>query len=150
MKYCLVVNNQIIEGPCTLPQNSSNVSNFNILSNEELKTYGWLPYRVIDVKQENQVLVQSVIDIFANEVVETKIYRDMILSEIEERNQNLIKNKWDRIRQKRNRLLKESDWSQLNDSPVDKLLWSNYRQELRDVPQNYSDPDTVIWPTTPN
>lgn len=150
MKYCLVVNNQIIEGPCTLPQNSSNVSNFNILSNEELKTYGWLPYRVIDVKQENQVLVQSVIDIFANEVVETKIYRDMILSEIEERNQNLIKNKWDRIRQKRNRLLKESDWSQLNDSPVDKFLWSNYRQELRDVPQNYSDPDTVIWPTTPN
>lgn len=150
MKYCLVVNNQIIEGPCTLPQNSSNVSNFNILSNEELKTYGWLPYRVIDVKQENQVLVQSVIDIFANEVVETKIYRDMILSEIEERSQNLIKNKWDRIRQKRNRLLKESDWSQLNDSPVDKLLWSNYRQELRDVPQNYSDPDTVIWPTTPN
>lgn len=150
MKYCLVVNNQIIEGPCTLPQNSSNVSNFNILSNEELKTYGWLPYRVIDVKQENQVIVQSVIDIFANEVVETKIYRDMILSEIEERNQNLIKNKWDRIRQKRNRLLKESDWSQLNDSPVDKFLWSNYRQELRDVPQNYSDPDTVIWPTTPN
>jgi len=57
--------------------------------------------------------------------------------------------KWDSIRGERNRILSESDWTQLSDSVVDKLLWANYRQLLRDIPQNFQSPDSVVWPTRP-
>lgn len=40
------------------------------------------------------------------------------------------------IRQQRNQLLKESDWTQLSDSPVDKAAWAVYRQALRDITKN--------------
>ena len=54
----------------------------------------------------------------------------------------------------RNKLLDESDWTQMNDSPLsneDKTAWSTYRQELRDISDldawpNLSDED---WPVQP-
>jgi len=33
----------------------------------------------------------------------------------------------------RNKLLQESDWTQLTDSPADKAEWAVYRQALRDI-----------------
>lgn len=54
------------------------------------------------------------------------------------------------IRQKRNRLLQESDWTQLSDSPVDKAKWAEYRQALRNLSQQQGYPYSVIWPTKPN
>jgi hypothetical protein len=53
---------------------------------------------------------------------------------------------WQVIRNQRNQLLKDSDWTQLADAPVDKLVWSTYRQELRDITQQ-SDPFNIVWPT---
>jgi hypothetical protein len=47
------------------------------------------------------------------------------------------------LRVKRDKLLADTDWTQMNDSPLsneDKTAWATYRQELRDV----SDLDT--WP----
>jgi len=39
-----------------------------------------------------------------------------------------------KLREKRNKLLDESDWVVLPDSPVeDKTLWLSYRTELRDI-----------------
>lgn len=154
-KYCLIKNGIIIEGPTSLPENTENVSNFYLLSDQELKSYGWLPYRTIDNIQENQnivenqILVQSVIDILDDEVVETKIYRNMTQTEIDNRDLMILNRKWKNVRTKRNRLLLDSDWTQLNDSPVDKILWSTYRNQLRDLPQNFSHPDLVVWPTPP-
>jgi len=52
-------------------------------------------------------------------------------------------------RAKRNRLLSTSDWTQVDDSPVDKSAWATYRQLLRDVPQQADFPD-VTWPTKPS
>lgn len=42
------------------------------------------------------------------------------------------------LRQWRNERLRESDWTQLPDSPVDKQAWATYRQELRDLPSQYT------------
>lgn len=50
------------------------------------------------------------------------------------------------VRQERNRLISESDWTQLPDSPVDKEAWAAYRQELRDVPTQAGFPWNVEWP----
>jgi len=56
-----------------------------------------------------------------------------------------IRNEWTAIRQQRNRLLSESDWTQLADSPADKNKWAVYRQELRDI-TTQEDPFFIVWP----
>ena len=53
------------------------------------------------------------------------------------------------IRAKRDRLLKESDWTQLPDAPVDSTVWAVYRQDLRDIPQQVGFPADVSWPAEP-
>ena len=55
----------------------------------------------------------------------------------------------DELRIKRNRLLLDSDWTQLADSQVDKVAWATYRQALRDLPQNITDPFNPVWPVKP-
>lgn len=53
------------------------------------------------------------------------------------------------IRDRRNRLLAESDWTQLNDAPVNKVSWAQYRQALRDITSQTDFPLTIQWPTIP-
>ena len=53
------------------------------------------------------------------------------------------------VRAKRNRLLIESDWTQVADAPVDTTAWAEYRQALRDLPANTTDPENPVWPTPP-
>ena len=55
------------------------------------------------------------------------------------------------LRTTRNILLTESDWTQVEDSPLSeekKTEWKNYRQELRDL-TNLDDLTTIIWPSKP-
>ena len=53
------------------------------------------------------------------------------------------------IRNNRNQRLKDCDWTQLADSPVDKSAWATYRQALRDIPDQSGFPWTITWPTQP-
>jgi hypothetical protein len=57
---------------------------------------------------------------------------------------------WETIRLDRNSLLNASDYTQIPDFPGDKEAWVAYRQQLRDIPQQFSDPKDVVWPTKPN
>ncbi len=57
---------------------------------------------------------------------------------------------WDTVRQKRDELIKSSDWIFLPDVTLkNKESWLTYRQALRDLPQNFEDPSEVIWPQKP-
>jgi hypothetical protein len=52
----------------------------------------------------------------------------------------------------RNAMLLSSDWTQLPDAQVDKQAWTDYRQALRDLPnqyQNVTDLSDVVWPQPP-
>jgi|7_EtaG_2_1085326.scaffolds.fasta_scaffold03582_8 hypothetical protein len=61
------------------------------------------------------------------------------------------------LRGNRNKLLDESDWTQLADVPLtdpEKAAWATYRQELRDLPATITDLNDsngidVVWPTEP-
>jgi hypothetical protein len=53
------------------------------------------------------------------------------------------------VRDQRNRLLAESDWTQLPDSPPDALAWGVYRKALRDIPSQPGFPWDVDWPVKP-
>jgi hypothetical protein len=56
---------------------------------------------------------------------------------------------WTVVRAERNKLLVDSDWTQLPDAPVDAAAWATYRQALRDV-TNQADPFAIIWPESPS
>lgn len=53
------------------------------------------------------------------------------------------------IRAERNRLLSESDWTQVIDAPVDQTAWAEYRQALRDITSQEGFPHNVVWPVEP-
>ena len=59
------------------------------------------------------------------------------------------------VRNIRNAYLFSSDWTQFSDSPLTtakKAEWATYRQALRDIPESYSDADSldaIIWPIQP-
>lgn len=56
------------------------------------------------------------------------------------------------MRATRDRLLRESDHTQLPDNPLSpeqRALWGAYRQALRDLPESNIDLDAIIWPLAP-
>ena len=60
---------------------------------------------------------------------------------------------WMKLRSERDNLLLSSDFTQLGDiglSESKKTEWINYRQALRDLPANTSDPANPNWPTKPS
>ena len=66
--------------------------------------------------------------------------------------QNILttEQKWESIREGRNILLAETDWTQARDVTLSNdSAWKTYRQQLRDLPASQSDPDDVVFPTKP-
>ena len=56
--------------------------------------------------------------------------------------------KWVDVRDKRNRLLAETDFYALSDVTMSSEM-TTYRQALRDLPASQSDPDDIVFPTKP-
>lgn len=57
---------------------------------------------------------------------------------------------WEKIRSHRNKLLSETDWTQLPDNSLSqeqKDQWVGYRQKLRDITE---DVNNVQWPRRPD
>ena len=60
-----------------------------------------------------------------------------------------LENQWFIIRETRNELLVECDWTQLADvSTETKAIWSEYRQSLRDI-TSQANPFSITWPVKP-
>ena len=59
---------------------------------------------------------------------------------------------WDDIRETRDQILTDTDWTMTTGATVDQAQWAAYRQVIRDIPQTYKDktPDDVVWPTQPS
>ena len=53
------------------------------------------------------------------------------------------------MRKQRNDKLKDSDWTQVADAPVDKTAWATHRQALRDITVQAGFPWTIDWPAQP-
>ena len=64
----------------------------------------------------------------------------------------LNQNKIDAFK-KRAKLLNASDWTQIPDAPLSpelKAAWATYRQQLRDITDQETYPDNIVWPMSPN
>ena len=64
-------------------------------------------------------------------------------------NELLLAEQWADIRTTRNTLLAETDWMDNQDVTITDE-WKTYRQALRDLPANTSDPANPTYPEKPN
>ena len=60
----------------------------------------------------------------------------------------ILADKWANVRLERNRKLDETDYLALSDNTLSNDM-KNYRDALRDVPSDNSDPDNIDWPVKP-
>ena len=60
-----------------------------------------------------------------------------------------VDEKWNRVRQKRDVLLRDCDWWALPDSPEMSDAQTAYRKALRDLPASKSNPDEIVFPSKP-
>lgn len=64
--------------------------------------------------------------------------------------EKMIDYDWDQVRRLRDRALADSDWRALKDVTLANP-WKEYRQALRDLPQNHADANSACdnWPEAP-
>lgn len=151
MRYVLVENGNIIDGPCMLPDSWGNISGLKFLPEEKLFPLGWRRYSFVPWEGDmvRKVTVASTFEITATDCIERQQVREKTQEELDQEIESL----WPGIRSVRNQLLTESDWTQLYDSPLSvekKTEWATYRQDLRSIPQDFSNPHSVVWPTPPS
>lgn len=148
-KYCYIENGEVALANQELPKVWKNVSNFHLLPDQILKTYGWFP---LVIETENKpIFISSNYIIEENLVREIIITREKTTEELEEENQKEIEERWSQIRIQRDEILKQSDllvlidkWELLTEEQKQEIR--NYRQALRDVPQAFESPEDVVWP----
>jgi hypothetical protein len=148
MRYIYVENGEAKGNPQIIPTNWNNISNFNLLDEETIKSYGWLPHRHIKVNAPSGYKYNGVVrTVYENEVVD----EDQITEKTSEEIERELRDAWDSVRSKRNYDLIACDWTQLEDAPFTeekKLEWKTYRQALRDITLQ-TDPFNIIWPSQP-
>ena len=129
-----------------LPTNWRNISNFYILPNSELKKHGWLP---VEEVQYDETLTEG-LHIKEDKVLQVIMQSSPPQIDLEQQ----IQDQWAGIRYQRDELLLKSDKFVLFDvyekfSNEKQQEIKDYRQQLRDIPQNSEGPDDIIWPKEP-
>jgi hypothetical protein len=194
MKYYLIQNDTISDGPRDLPINWKNISNFYLLDDVTLSQYGWIPAvnvtvgsgsisdsstltisgssaGIIQLDNDNCMVVTAITgsktgmaditgevgsianntqDLTGCTVVQTTVLRDQTDDEIS----SITSQQWNDIRAQRNMLIQQCDWYTFSDcwaqlTSDQQTSWATYRQALRDIPQNNTDPTNISWPTIP-
>lgn len=133
MLYCKLENETLLP-PLPLPEDYGSASNLNRASEEKLNQLGFYQYVPTPFKTEHQKIDRYQLQ-NGKAVPVLADYSDEII--------------WENVRNKRDALLTQCDWTQVSDSPVDRVAWAAYRQQLRDLPQTHNDPKQVVWPEKP-
>lgn len=139
--------------------------------NNEITYVKWICYRIYNDERfsfggEFQLIMPVPIDSSVEMIVEAiKLTLDNDIENIIRDNENAAKNLLykkslgkpvlvdeEEIRNQRNQKLLESDWTDLPNAPLtveQKNQWIEYREQLRNIPQQLNFPTHVIWPITP-
>jgi hypothetical protein len=56
---------------------------------------------------------------------------------------------WERLRLRRDAMLVACDFRIVADAPWEITPWTAYREELRTLPENTTDPRKAVWPIEP-
>jgi hypothetical protein len=126
----------------------NNVSFPSTLTDELLQTFDVYsvqetPYTLDYTKNYEEGVPQLSGSVYIQTWIITDSSEDEINTKIDE--------KWGEVREMRNLLLQQSDWTQFQDSPItgSKLIeWQTYRQQLREL-TSQTNPFNLSWPTRP-
>jgi hypothetical protein len=80
------------------------------------------------------------------------VYQHSVRDNTAEEATKITNSRWNDVREERNCLLTECDFTVLPDSPFtteERTSWQTYRQQLRDV-TTQTDPFNIAWPTKPS
>jgi hypothetical protein len=112
----------------------------------------------VDINTNDFELIENVASLYFNPVFGDLKYDKNKFSVLNQESYDLAKLDYENslivsqsasVRSARNQLLKDSDWTQIADVPVNKDAWAIYRQELRDITTQKGFPFTIVWPTQP-
>jgi hypothetical protein len=146
--YLRIINNEI-QYPYSIE--NLKMDNKNVTFPSELTENDLLSWDMYEVRQtpkpnnytkivseETPILIEGV---YYQNWVTTNASQELINARVEE--------KWVEVRDIRNQLLLECDWTQLSDIPTEiKSVWTEYRQNLRDI-STQIDPFNIEWPIKP-
>lgn len=91
----------------------------------------------------------SVQELFIDAQTGEQTTAEMSAEDVAEREANQAAQAPMQLRAQRNRMLQETDIYALGDRTMSDEM-RTYRQALRDLPANTSDPSNPTWPTRPN
>jgi hypothetical protein len=154
-EYVLLVNNEYS------PANGSKVANkqevavaLGLEYSEDMTispSTGWVELTVEDIPtptSKYQIITSAIENV---DDVWTKTFSITDGDEDHRRNVDTRDTKF--MRDKRNALLTQSDWTQMPDSPLSdakKAEWATYRQALRDITDDELFPVYASWPVKPD
>lgn len=133
-----------------LKSENKNVSFPSVITDEVLATFDVYPVKLVNGNYDSDY-TKDVVEVTPtlSGSVYVQTYETTDADELTR--ETRIEIKWDEIRETRNTLLSECDWTQFQDSPItgSKLTeWQTYRQSLRDV-TNQENPYNITWPSKP-
>ena len=141
----------IITYPYTIGQLKSenpNVSFPQAITNEVLENFGVYPVESVEVTDDyTKNIVEGTPTLSGSVYIQTWNITDATEEEINIK----IAEKWLEVRDMRDSLLSQSDWTQFQDSPISGSTlteWQTYRQSLRDI-TSQSNPFDLVWPSKP-
>lgn len=141
----------IITYPYTIGQLKSenpNVSFPQAITNEVLENFSVYPVESVEVTDDyTKNIVEGTPTLSGSVYVQTWNIADATEEEINIK----IAEKWLEVRDIRDSLLSQSDWTQFQDSPISGSTlteWQTYRQSLRDI-TSQSNPFDLVWPSKP-
>jgi hypothetical protein len=149
--YVKIENGNIVKYPYSINElktDNKNVSFPTSITNDILEEYG-----VFYVQPTNYIDDYTKTYIEGTPELSGSIYVQVwnITDSSEEEINTRIDEKWGEVRETRNLLLQQSDWTQFQDSPIigSKLTeWQTYRQHLREI-TSQSNPFNLSWPVRP-
>jgi hypothetical protein len=157
--YCLVINNEVQSEVVGLPGSYKNISNFYYLPESQVVDLSWAGYpgegfwpAIIESKPD-YTIEQTVERVFTpNTSNKTVLVSYTIKNLTPTEYQNRINSLTAQVKVIRDSYLKLTDFTQLSDAPISlesKNDFITFRQQLRDLLNNVTDPTTIVWPVIP-
>lgn len=146
-RYAFIEENEIKFGPVRVPKAWRNISGFDHLTDQELKTHGWIPWELIEIDiGPTEVYTNPIIQIHEDKVTETQTKREKTEQELLQE----LEDKKHEVRYVRNQKLQDTDWIIVRALETNTNIdeWKTYRQQLRDITEQPNFPD-VEWPEKP-
>lgn len=164
--WVFIDNGVVVEQYDDLPKNWRNITGLDLSANDLpfLRSVGWYPvqknYETFNIATHKQTGINFVLQgdiVIESNIVEAKTQTDLDLDDFYNRQQISIARQT--MRDFRDKLLAQSDWTQAADlqaemSESQKTAWKNYRQALRDFPETFESLGTynvseIIFPKKP-